>query len=304
MEYGKLVELYQKLEATTKKLEMTDILAEFLKGVEPKILPEVILLTMGRIFPEWEQKEVGVAANLMVQAIKKATGRKVVCTTDIGCYALGIQPPLRVGDALICMGASLGLACGISKATNSRTVAVVGDSTFFHAAIPGLINAAYNKHKITVAVLDNETTAMTGDQPHPGTGITGMGVPGKRILIEEVAKACGADYVKVVNPFNLKEATETFKEALQVDGVSVVVFRQPCRLLVVRKARKEGKKLPVAVVTEDCTNCKTCIEDFGCPAFYIKDGAILIDPLLCTGCMVCVQVCPYGAIKAERREAE
>ena len=237
-------------------------------------------------------------------AIKKATGRKVVCTTDIGCYALGIQPPLRVGDALICMGASLGLACGISKATNSRTVAVVGDSTFFHAAIPGLINAAYNKHKITVAVLDNETTAMTGDQPHPGTGITGMGVPGKRILIEEVAKACGADYVKVVNPFNLKEATETFKEALQVDGVSVVVFRQPCRLLVVRKARKEGKKLPVAVVTDDCTNCKTCIEDFGCPAFYIKDGAILIDPLLCTGCMVCVQVCPYGAIKAQRREAE
>ena len=233
--------------------------------------------------------------------IREATGGEFVCTTDIGCYALGVQPPLRVGDVLICMGASLGLACGISRATNSRVVAVVGDSTFFHAAIPGLINAAYNGHKVTVAVLDNETTAMTGDQPHPGTGVTGMGERGRKILIEDVARACGADYVRVVNPFNVKKAIETFREALKVDGVSVVIFRQPCRLLVVRNLRRKGREPPKCVVTDECTNCRVCIDRFACPAFYIEDGAIRINPILCTGCMVCIQICPYGAIKVERR---
>ncbi|HDJ25905.1 MAG TPA: indolepyruvate ferredoxin oxidoreductase subunit alpha, partial [Candidatus Bathyarchaeota archaeon] len=230
--------------------------------------------------------------------IKRVVGAEGICTTDIGCYALGIQPPLEVGDFLICMGASVGAACGISKALKKRVVAVVGDSTFFHAAIPALINAVYNRHQVTVVVLDNLTTAMTGHQPHPGMGITGTGEPGKRVLIEEVARGCGVEHVFVVDPFDLKEATKVFKEAVSVDGPSVVVFRQVCRLLAVREARRKGVELPKYEVTEDCTRCGVCVKAFGCPAFYVaEDGSIHIDEELCTGCGVCSQVCPYGAIR-------
>jgi len=235
--------------------------------------------------------------------IKRVVGERAVCTTDIGCYALGIQPPLRVGDVLICMGASVGTACGISKALGERVVAVVGDSTFFHAAIPALINAVYNGHPITVAVLDNLTTAMTGGQPHPGMGVRGTGEPGKRILIEEVAKGCGVEHVYVVDPFDIKEATQVFKEAVSVEGPSVVVFRQRCRLEAVREARRKGIELPkYEVDLEACTGCGVCVKAFGCPALVLaSDGSISIDEELCTGCGVCAQICPYGAIKRSER---
>ena len=231
--------------------------------------------------------------------IKRAVGEKTVCTTDIGCYALGIQQPLKMGDFLICMGASVGAACGFSKALGERVVAVVGDSTFFHAAIPALVNAVYNRHPITVAVLDNLTTAMTGGQPHPGMGVTGMGEPGRRVLIEEVARGCGVEHVYVVDPFDVKEATRVFKEAVSVEGPSVVVFRQACRLMAVREARRKGVQLPrYQVDREACTGCGVCVKAFGCPAFTVgPDGSVSIDPELCTGCGVCAQICPYGAIK-------
>jgi len=240
--------------------------------------------------------------------IKRVVGEKGICTTDIGCYALGIQPPLKVGDFLICMGASVGGACGISKATGERVVAVVGDSTFFHAAIPALIDAVYNQHAITMVVLDNLTTAMTGGQPHPGMGITGMGEPGKRVLIEEVARGCGVEHVYVVDPFDVKEATRVFRQALGVEGPSVVVFRQACRLNVVREARRKGLELPKYGVDPDACRgveaCGACVKAFGCPAFYVaEDGKIGIDSELCTGCGVCAQVCPYGAIKRVGGEA-
>ena len=162
------------------------------------------------------------------RAIKAATEGKAIVATDIGCYTLGFQPPLSVGDIFLCMGASAGLAAGFSRFTNDPVLGVVGDSTFLHGSIPGLINAAYNNHKFVYVVLDNMTTAMTGHQPHPGTGTTATGKLTKRILIEDVAKACGIEYVRVVDPFEHKTAVQTIQEALRQEGPSVVVFRRPC----------------------------------------------------------------------------
>ena len=234
--------------------------------------------------------------------IRTATAGKAIFTTDIGCYALGYQPPLQVGDLMFCMGASIGTACGISKATGRDTVAIVGDSTFFHAAIPGLINAVYNNHKATLIVLDNLTTAMTGHQPHPGTGKTGMGIPTARVSIEEVAKGCGVKYVKVVTPFKVKEATDTVKEALKTEGPSVIIFRSPCTLLTIAEKRRKGLKIPPCKVTEKCTNCMACFKLLGCPALETKEKKVAINETLCTGCMLCAAVCPYQAIEEGREQ--
>ena len=234
--------------------------------------------------------------------IRTATAGKAIFTTDIGCYALGYQPPLEVGDLMFCMGASIGTACGISKATGQDTVAIVGDSTFFHAAIPGLINAVYNNHKATLIVLDNLTTAMTGHQPHPGTGKTGMGIPTARVSIEEVAKGCGVKYVKVVTPFKVKEATDIVKEALKTEGPSVIIFRSPCTLLTIAEKRRKGLKIPPCKVTEKCTNCMACFKLLGCPALETKEKKVAINETLCTGCMLCAAVCPYQAIEEGREQ--
>jgi len=161
-------------------------------------------------------------------AIRVATGGKAIVATDIGCYTLGYQPPLSVGDVMISMGASAGIAAGLGRVTSDPVIGVVGDSTFFHASIPGLINAAYNNHKFVYIVLDNMATAMTGHQPHPGTGLTAMGKATKRIMIEDIARACGIDFVKVVDPFQFESAVSAMKEAIRQTGPAVVVFRGPC----------------------------------------------------------------------------
>jgi len=229
--------------------------------------------------------------------IKTATAGKAVVSTDIGCYALGVQPPLQVGDVLICMGASIGTAGGINRVTKMDTVAVVGDSTFFHAAMPGLANAVYNNHKVTLVVLDNLTTAMTGHQPHPGTGETGMGGGAHRILIEDVARGLGVEYVEVVDPFKVKEANNILKEALKTHGPSVVVFRAPCTLLLSREKRRKGIKAEPIRVTEKCNNCMACVKLVGCPALVPKKGKLTIDETLCTACTLCVAICPYKALQ-------
>jgi indolepyruvate ferredoxin oxidoreductase alpha subunit len=230
--------------------------------------------------------------------IGKATGKRAVYSTDIGCYALGAAPPLSIGDVLICMGASIGVAQGISKVVDKDVVAVVGDSTFFHAAIPGLVNAVYNKHKVVLVVLDNLTTAMTGHQPHPGTGRTGMQMQGERILVERVAEGCGVKYVKVVDPFNVKEAENTLKEALKLESEpSVIVFRAPCALMTLRERRRKGEKTAAYKITEKCTNCMVCIKLLGCPALTLENEKVNINETLCVACGLCATVCPYGAIE-------
>jgi indolepyruvate ferredoxin oxidoreductase alpha subunit len=234
--------------------------------------------------------------------IRKVGGDKTLYPTDIGCYALGISPPLNVGDLMICMGASVGTAQGIRKATGKDTIAIIGDSTFFHAAIPGLVNAVYNNSKIVVAVLDNQATAMTGHQPHPGTGLTGMGSPAEKVLVEKVAEGCGVKYVKVVDPFKTREAAAVLKEALKQPGPSVVVFRSPCTLMDLREKRRRGIKATPAKITDKCTNCMACIKLLACPAIGVEEEKAVINEAFCTGCGLCISVCPYGAIQGSCAE--
>ncbi len=229
--------------------------------------------------------------------IKKVGGDRAVYPDDIGCYALGISPPLNVGDIMICMGASVGMAQGISKVTEKDTIATLGDSTFFHAAVPGLINAVYNNSKIVVVVLDNQTTAMTGHQPHPGTGVTGMGRSAQRVLVEDVAEGCGVKYVRVVNPFNVKEATAVLKEALNRNGPSVVILRSPCTLVAMREKRRKGINISPFKITDKCTNCMACIKLLGCPALVVEEGKVDIVETLCSACGLCASVCPFSAIE-------
>lgn len=298
--YGKTGRLYfqRNFELSTRKVMMG--LAE-ITGKEPPIDFRRIDKEYAEIVKDLPSRPPILCAGCPHRAsfyvIKKATGENAIYTTDIGCYALGIAPPLKVGDILICMGASIGTAQGISKVTGRETIAVLGDSTFFHAAIPGLINAVYNNHKVTLVVLDNLTTAMTGSQPHPGTGVTGMRSPSERILIEKVAEGCGVKYVKVVDPFKIKEATAVLKEALQHHGPSIVVFRSPCALMATREKRHKGEKIVPFKITEECTNCMICIKLLGCPALIIEDGKVTINEALCTACGLCVSVCPYNAIE-------
>ncbi|MGQ9726033.1 MAG: indolepyruvate ferredoxin oxidoreductase subunit alpha [Candidatus Bathycorpusculaceae bacterium] len=229
--------------------------------------------------------------------MKRVAGEGAVYSTDIGCYALGAAAPLKTGDIMTCMGASIGTAQGISKATDAPTFAIIGDSTFFHAGIPGLINAVYNNHKIIVTVLDNLTTAMTGHQPHPGTGLTGMHKPAEKIMIEKVAEGCGVKYVRVVDPFRVKEAEAVLKEATQHPGPSVIVFRAPCALMLVRERRRKGAEILTCKITDKCTNCMACVKLLGCPAIIFEEGKVSISETLCNACGLCVSVCPYKAIE-------
>jgi indolepyruvate ferredoxin oxidoreductase alpha subunit len=232
-------------------------------------------------------------------AAKKAA-KDAIFAGDIGCYILGIYPPLETQDFLFSMGASEGVVHGIKKVSDQKAIAFIGDSTFFHAGIPGLINIVYNKSNPLVIVLDNRITAMTGHQPHPGVGITGMGEQTKEIAIDEIAKACKVENVKVVDPFNLKEMIETIKEFLDKKETSLIVARRECQLLAVRRKKREGIKIPVFEIDQSkCTKCGICLYEFACPAI-MKNKNFYIDETICTGCAVCVQVCPSNAIKVKK----
>lgn len=240
------------------------------------------------------------------KAINKVCKGKHLAIGDIGCYTMGMNPPLRVQQTVFCMGGSIGMACGAAHSgLDCPVIATAGDSTFFHACIPGLINAVYNKAKLLFHILDNEATAMTGFQPHPGTGKTAVGLEARKIKIEDVARACGAGFVEVVDPYDLKRCEEVFAKALRYEGVAVVITRRECAQLFLRKLRHKGLKPSLVVVDEElCKGCKVCINQFGCPAIcwdQEKDKA-RVDPVLCIGCGVCIQVCPFNALKwGERR---
>jgi indolepyruvate ferredoxin oxidoreductase alpha subunit len=227
---------------------------------------------------------------------------KLVATGDIGCYTLGALPPLSAMDTCVCMGASVTNAQGLEKALGNefskKLVAVLGDSTFFHSGITGLVNAVYNKGNLNLLILDNFTTAMTGHQPHPGTGKLAKGGQGKRVPPEDVARGCGVEMVKVINPNDLKATEEALKEALNYDGVAVLIFRRPCALLV--KPRPPYRIDPML-----CNGCRLCLR-IGCPAISLitpesRDKQLaIVDEALCVGCGLCVQLCQRDAIKTIR----
>ncbi|MBU4047101.1 indolepyruvate ferredoxin oxidoreductase subunit alpha, partial [bacterium] len=237
------------------------------------------------------------------KAIKKLKLKEeeIIYSTDIGCYALGLEPPYNMGDYCISMGSSLGIGCGFSKATNQKVISFIGDSTFFHAGIPPLVNAVHNRDKILLVVMDNRITGMTGGQTNPGVPVDGMGNPAPEVSIEKIARGVGAGLVKTIDPVDLKETEEVFKEALQFEGVAVVITKHPCAMITNAENREKGISVKYSIYQEECTKCLICVKNFTCPAIYIeKDGSVNINLLLCDGCGVCVQVCPKKAIEVKK----
>ncbi|MDD4801949.1 MAG: indolepyruvate ferredoxin oxidoreductase subunit alpha [Syntrophomonas sp.] len=224
-------------------------------------------------------------------AVKKAMrGRRSIFSGDIGCYTLGNASPLNMVDTCLCMGAGITIAQGLERAEPGvKHFAFVGDSTFFHSGITGVINAVYNETDIVLVVLDNSTTAMTGHQPHPGTGRTMMGNIAEKISISDVITALGVKYVTTCNPFDLEKAVKTVKEAAEHEGIAAIIFEAPCIAIT--------KPSPLYAVDEDkCTDCRICIKELGCPALITADDKVFIEPALCYGCSICAQVCPFDAI--------
>jgi indolepyruvate ferredoxin oxidoreductase alpha subunit len=242
-------------------------------------------------------------------AIKTATRGKAIYPSDIGCYTLSIAPPLETADILFDMGSSISTACGIAEVTDQDVVATIGDSTFFASGLPGVVDAVYNQHRICLVVLDNRTTAMTGHQPHPGTGVTGMQKHVKALDIEDVCRGLGVKYVKTVYPFEsiaglVGEVREMVKWTRENHSPAVLISREPCALLTAAERRREGTVEPKYYVdSETCNACKRCLNRLSCPAMYMdpETEKAVIDETLCNLCGTCVSVCPQGAIK---REAE
>jgi indolepyruvate ferredoxin oxidoreductase alpha subunit len=228
-------------------------------------------------------------------AIKKAAaGMDTIYPNDIGCYTLGFLPPLSMGDFLICMGSSVSSACGFSKATDQKTIAFIGDSTFFHSGITGLVNAVYNNHNFTLVILDNGTTAMTGHQPNPGVDMDALKMEGfNRISIEAIVRAVGVAHVTVIQPFKVKKSIAAIKAALDHKGVSVIISQEICTLYA--RSLKMPKQRPF-VISERCKNHRDCINELACPAFYLEGQRVRIDANACVGCAVCAQICPENAI--------
>ena len=224
-------------------------------------------------------------------AVKKAMqGRKTIFCGDIGCYTMGNAMPLDMVDTCLCMGAGLGIAQGVGHIEpDTSCFAFVGDSTFFAAAIPGVVNAVYNQAEMTLVVLDNSTTAMTGHQPHPGTGHTMMGEVVAKVNIEAVLQGIGVTAVETVNPLDLAKSIEVVRKMAGMPGVKAIIFKYPCIAIT----KPEGK---MAVDIDKCVGCRKCIREIGCPGLIIRDGQVTIDESLCTGCGLCSQICPFEAI--------
>ncbi len=214
-----------------------------------------------------------------------------IVTGDIGCYTLGCLAPLNSVQTCLCMGGGISQAAGMFHAgVKNKVFAVIGDSTFFHGGMPGLLNITYNKANVCVVVLDNRTVAMTGHQPTPGSGKTAMGKDAKTIEIRDLARSLGVDKVDVVDPYDVKATTLVIRGVLDYQGPSVIISERPCPLKIERGAARE--------VLDKCNSCGACIDIFGCPAISMTVEGAKIDSTLCWGCGVCEQVCPFEAIRS------
>lgn len=221
---------------------------------------------------------------------KGKTTDKVV-TGDIGCYTLGCLPPVNAVQTCLCMGAGISQAAGMIHAgVKEKVFAVIGDSTFFHAGMPGLLNIVYNKSNVCVIIMDNHVVAMTGHQPTPGSGKNLMGETTKIVSLKDIARSLGIEKVEVVDPYDLKRTTTVLREMLEYSGPSVVIAERPCPLKIER-----GK---VREVLKECNKCGVCVEAYGCPAISLGSERAEIDVTLCYGCGVCEQICPFKAIRS------
>ncbi len=241
----------------------------------------------------------GCAHRALYYAVNRVFGKEAIHSSDIGCYTLGIASPLNNADFLYCMGSSISAGSGFSAASGRTTIGYIGDSTFFHSGITGLVNAVFNKHDIILIILDNGTTAMTGHQPNPGVAGELLGDTSVHIDIAKVVEGCGVTQWAKVRPYNLKATMRTLEEMKAMQGVRVLIVEEPC-VLFARRTLKQVRTQR-AYIHEQGQEVVACHETLGCPAFGKQADEVFIDPEMCAGCMVCLQITPK--IKARKKEA-
>ena len=224
--------------------------------------------------------------------LKKVFGKESIFPGDIGCYTLGIK--LGTIDTCLCMGSGISIGTGISRFDKRYVISIIGDSTFFHAGIPGLINAVYNQSNQVIAILDNRTTAMTGYQPHPGTGINAKGNKTVEIDLKKLIEGCGVKNLVEVDPYSIKDSIEKIKQIKEKEGVKVIIFKRECIHI------SDFKKPAYFIDKDICRKCKLCLE-IGCPSINLVNDSIEIN-IFCSGCGMCEQICPFGAIKKNEKE--
>jgi indolepyruvate ferredoxin oxidoreductase alpha subunit len=241
-------------------------------------------------------------------AIKKVIDKKTISVADIGCHTLGALPPYNMGQVLLCMGHSNGTGAGLSLFNDSRKVITfLGDSTFFHAGLPGVVNAVYNDHDITLIVMLNDTTAMTGHQDHPGTGKTTHAGEGEKITVRSVLEGLGVKHIGETDTYNQKRLGELVKEAMGIEGFTAVIARHPCMLKFTRERRRAGYGIQsqAKVEQETCRQIHHCVGLFACPSFVRHpEGQVTVHPDLCIGDGSCLQTCPVNAIELEEVEKQ
>lgn len=297
--------------------ELDPFIEEHCKSIGIDVIGKDVFTLLGEYTPAMIAKQVlGTEAASSVELKENIPGRPpVMCagcphrgtfyvlkklgltvSGDIGCYTLGAVAPLQSVDTTICMGASVSAAHGMSKVRgsefNKKLVSVIGDSTFMHSGVTGLIDIVYNKGNNTVIILDNSITGMTGHQDNPTTGKTIRGEATKQVDLLKLCQAVGVEHVVVADPFDVKNFEKVVKEEVERDEPSVIIAQRPCALLKTVKYTGHCK------ITDKCKKCKVCMK-LGCPAITIRDGAVVIDTTQCNGCGLCTNVCPFGAIEKE-----
>lgn len=275
---------------------VTDAVSELFLGMQPRKREDIA--------SELPQRPPvmcpGCPHAMTYYAVKAATKGKAVFSSDIGCYSLGAVAPYDMGDTMLCMGSSIGIAEGLSKTLPERVIAFIGDSTFYHAGLPALANAAHGGHKMMLVILDNGTTAMTGHQPHPGSNVNAYGEAAPALHMEKLIEAFGVESLKIVDPYDVKKTIETIKEEFEQNRLSVIISRRACALLeMAERGKILGKRRTID--QEKCKKCGTCVDGLGCPAIARQENVYGINEILCIGCGVCEQVCPHGAIGVTRK---
>jgi len=239
-------------------------------------------------------------------AIKKALNQNDITVADIGCHTLGALEPYNMGQVLLCMGHSNGTASGLSLFNETRKViSFLGDSTLFHAGIPGIVNAVYNNHNQTLIIMENGTTAMTGHQDHPATG-ENFNEKTTKLPVKQLLEGLGVTHIWETDTYNQKKLIESVKEAVSTNGFTVVIARHPCMLKFTREQRKKGVSLPQKVkISERCNQSYVCISEFACPSFQItEDGEVWVQEDLCIGDRSCMQTCPVNAIEPSKKKGD
>lgn len=313
----KIVDFAKKYDKVFVVEELDPVIEDHCKALGIKVCGKELFTLLGEYTPSMIRKAVLGTADTEVEEVKETIPVRppvmcagcphrgtfyvlkklgLVVSGDIGCYTLGATLPLQSVDTTICMGASVSAAHGMAKAQgaefNKKLVSVIGDSTFMHSGITGLVDIVYNKGNNTVIILDNSITGMTGHQENPTTGRTIRGEATKQVDLIALCKAVGIDRVTVCDPFDIKKFEEVVKTEVAAEEPSVIIAQRPCALLKTVKYTGHCK------ITDACKNCKMCMK-LGCPAITLKDGKVVIDNTQCNGCGLCINVCPFGAIEKE-----